>query len=419
MEEALMIQETGELYSMDRLAITPVMDLALAKKRLYEFQQFVKEYLVEGEDFGTIPGVAKPSLFKPGADKLCELYGLADEYEVVQRTEDWDRGLFDYEVKCRLTSKRSGSLVSTGMGSCNSYEGKYRWRNANRVCPQCGKETIIKGKDEYGGGWLCFGKKGGCGAKWPEGAKAIESQVVGRIQNEDIADVKNTILKMAKKRAKIDATLAATRSSGIFTQDVEDMNLAPPEEPPAPTTQTPEQQPHKPKNGTTKTSVITCADCKKPVTDYGLDGGKTMPADDVLKFARKKYSADLCGNCLVKRRDSNGKPAATTVEGESFVPTKFEKIPDDSAIEVTGLVRKVSLSPDSKRLIVAFDDQKEVYSFHKGETRKLLESKAIGKTCVFFCDESKYGLEFKNVVSIDGVDASLVQFGVDESDMPA
>ncbi len=29
---------------------------------------------------------------------------------------------------------------------------------------------------------------------------------------------------MAKKRAKVDATLAATRSSGIFTQDMEDIS---------------------------------------------------------------------------------------------------------------------------------------------------------------------------------------------------
>ena len=36
-------------------------------------------------------------------------------------------------------------------------------------CPVCGKRAIIKGREEYGGGWLCFNKRGGCGAKWPEG----------------------------------------------------------------------------------------------------------------------------------------------------------------------------------------------------------------------------------------------------------
>ena len=31
------------------------------------------------------------------------------------------------------------------------------------VCPDCGKSTIIKGKPEFGGGWVCWKTKGGCG----------------------------------------------------------------------------------------------------------------------------------------------------------------------------------------------------------------------------------------------------------------
>ena len=210
--------------------IGPVMDVAMARERLMQFQQFVKEYLVEGEDFGTIPSTPKPTLYKPGADKLCELYGLADEYEVTQRTEAFDKGLFDYEVKCILVRKPEMTLVSSGLGSCNSYETKYRWRDSKRQCPACGKDAMIKGKEEYGGGWLCFAKKGGCGAKFGDNDTAITGQVVGRTQNEDVADIKNTILKMALKRAKISAVLSATRSSGVFTQDLEDI---PKWEPPA------------------------------------------------------------------------------------------------------------------------------------------------------------------------------------------
>lgn len=218
--------------------IGPVMDIEMARQRLVQFQQFIKEYLVEGEDYGTIPGTPKPTLLKPGSDKLCELYGLADDYQVVQRTEDFEKNLFDYEIKCILTSKRNGLLVSTGMGSCNSFEKRYRWRDSQRKCPNCGKETIIKGKEEFGGGWICFAKKGGCGAKFSDKDPGILEQVVGKVQNEDVADLKNTILKMAKKRAKIDATLSATRSSGLFTQDMEDWEPyhAPAQQPPQPQT---------------------------------------------------------------------------------------------------------------------------------------------------------------------------------------
>jgi len=48
-------------------------------------------------------------------------------------------------------------------------------------CPACGAQAVIKGKAEYGGGWLCWKKRGGCGEKFadtdprfpqPEGAKS-------------------------------------------------------------------------------------------------------------------------------------------------------------------------------------------------------------------------------------------------------
>ena len=228
MSTEIVVQQQQDPY-----LLSPVMNIQLAKQRLAEFQTFVSSYLQEGEDFGKIPCSPKPILFKPGADKLCELYGLADDYEFIQRTEDFDKSLFDYTIKCILTDRRRACLVSTGLGNCNSMEAKYRWRDSKRLCPQCGKETIIKGKEEYGGGWLCFAKKGGCGAKFSETDQSIIGQIVGRTANEDVADLKNTILKMAKKRAKVDAVLSATRSSGIFTQDLEDMPRAAPEAPPA------------------------------------------------------------------------------------------------------------------------------------------------------------------------------------------
>lgn len=43
-------------------------------------------------------------------------------------------------------------------------------RAAMRKCPVCGKEAVIKGKDEYGGGYLCWAKQGGCGATWEDEA---------------------------------------------------------------------------------------------------------------------------------------------------------------------------------------------------------------------------------------------------------
>ena len=44
-----------------------------------------------------------------------------------------------------------------------------------------------------------------------------------RIDNDDPYTLANTVLKMAKKRAQIDAVLTVASLSEIFTQDMEDL----------------------------------------------------------------------------------------------------------------------------------------------------------------------------------------------------
>jgi hypothetical protein len=82
-----------------------------------------------------------------------------------------------------------GALLGQGVGSASTMEGKYRYRK--EYSPN-GDKT-----DSYG-------KK------------------YRRIENEDIADVYNTVLKIAKKRAHIDATLTVTGAADIFSQDLID-----------------------------------------------------------------------------------------------------------------------------------------------------------------------------------------------------
>jgi hypothetical protein len=196
-----------------------------------EQRQLIKEYvranMVEGTDYGTIPGTPKPTLLKPGAEKLVDLFRCEPSFTVVQRVEDWDKNLFHYELKCELKSRETGFVFAQGLGSCNSREGRYRWRKAERTCPECNTPAIIKGKPEYGGGFVCFKSKGGCGAKFKESDPAIIDQPSGRVENDDIASQVNTILKMAKKRALVDASIAVARCSDLFTQDLEDEERAP------------------------------------------------------------------------------------------------------------------------------------------------------------------------------------------------
>ncbi|MGB9179486.1 MAG: hypothetical protein WCB68_09615 [Pyrinomonadaceae bacterium] len=223
------MSETSALANVERSQFMPAMTIEAAVERYNSITEFVSRVLRRDVDYGVIPGTEKLTLLKPGAEKLTTFFGLSTRFRLIERIEDWTgldhngEPFFYYLYRCRLS--RGDLLIAEADGSCNSRETKYRYRDAQRVCPECGNAAIIKGKEEYGGGYLCFRKKGGCGAKFSTGDPVIETQQVGRVPNADIADQVNTIQKMSQKRSLIAATLLAVNASEFFTQDVEDMAI--------------------------------------------------------------------------------------------------------------------------------------------------------------------------------------------------
>lgn len=199
-------------------------------KARMRFVRELKDCMEEGLHYGRIPGIAKPSLWKPGAEVLCAGFQLIPRYE--EHFDDLPGNHLRVRVKCSLFHVVTGRQEGESIAICSSLESKYRYRQQERVCPKCGKTAIIKGKADYGGGFLCFAKKGGCGAKFADADKSIVDQVVGQIDNPDVADVWNTIAQMATKRSFVAATLIATAASEFFTQD-DDSDHRPSESAPA------------------------------------------------------------------------------------------------------------------------------------------------------------------------------------------
>ncbi len=184
-----------------------------------------REYMTEEVDYGTIPGTPKPTLFKSGAEKLAQLYNLTARIESEFTAGDGTQTPpLTYDSQCFLhVGNFAGPVVAVGHGTANAWEKRYRYRRGERTCPSCGMVgTVIKGKAEYGGGWLCWRNKGGCNTKWRDGDPAIEGQVVGDIENPDPYDLSTTLQKISEKRAFVDAVLRSVAASGLFTQDLLD-----------------------------------------------------------------------------------------------------------------------------------------------------------------------------------------------------
>lgn len=231
-------------YDMTQDAMTP----ATVVNQVQLIQHVMEKVMKDGEHYGIIPGCGnKPTLLKGGAEKLSLTFRLSPSYEVTEK--ELGNGHREYYVKCTLTHIPTDKVFGQGVGACSTMEGKYRFRTGE--VEFTGKEVPKEywtNRDINLIGGKGFGTKKNKSGKW-------EIVMAGeKVEHDNPADYYNTVLKMAKKRAHVDAVLTATAASDIFTQDVEDMpevippvkNVTPPPDVPPievpPQTQ-PEQEP--------------------------------------------------------------------------------------------------------------------------------------------------------------------------------
>ena len=196
------------------------------RNQVVKIQELMASVMKDGEHYGVIPGTNKPSLYKAGAEKIGFIFRLAPEYQIER--DDLPNGHREYRVVCRLRHMGTGSLVGEGVGSCSTMESKYRYRN-EAVTEEVGvvsKAYWDTDKENFKAREAVLVKEFGPGkykTKKVDGQwKVFKVTGDGRIENPDIADLYNTVLKMAKKRAFVDATITASAASDFFTQDVED-----------------------------------------------------------------------------------------------------------------------------------------------------------------------------------------------------
>ena len=162
-----MTEEKGN-YAVSVIDSVDIQEVTGTIAKIGQFQKVVQSQLKQNHDFGVIPGTQKPTLLKPGAEKILMLLGLRSEFQVVDSTRDFDKGFFQYQVKVSLY--KGDMLITEGLGAANTRERRYL--------------------------------------------------------KQDPYSVDNTVLKMAKKRALVDSALLVGSLSDVFTQDLEDMDLA-------------------------------------------------------------------------------------------------------------------------------------------------------------------------------------------------
>lgn len=187
--QSVAVRDRGFLSSQDVLA------------RTTRILEIMKAVMKEGIHFGKIPGTPKPTLYKPGAEKLLVTFQIAGIPIQIEDLSTADE--IRYRVRVQGVSQVTGTVLGEAVGECSSNEEKYRWRK-----PVCDQEYDETPEDMRRAVW----KRGGEGK--PYKAKQIRTSP---------ADVANTILQMATKRGLIPMTRVVLACSDTFDQDLEDM----------------------------------------------------------------------------------------------------------------------------------------------------------------------------------------------------
>lgn len=231
----------------------PVADIATLKRIKQQWEEYLRSELKSGVDYRAYDEGGKDGLTKAGAENLIKTAGFAvDDGDFLEKIEHWeDPAFFSYVFKVYVRDSQ-GRTRGFGIGEANSHEKKWRWRWVP-------KERVPKALDlgtldtrdtslrefafavekaqttgQWGKPaehWQAFKDAIGAGTakkikmKTKKGEERDAWEIGGtlyRVPNDDVASLRNTILKMCKKRAMVDAALTATGMSDRFTQYDED-----------------------------------------------------------------------------------------------------------------------------------------------------------------------------------------------------
>jgi hypothetical protein len=197
------------------LVAIPMQSLSVQEVRAHAalIQDLMKSVMIENVHYGKIPGCGdKPALYKPGAEKICLIFGLVPSFDI--QAKELEGGHREYETTCTLRHRQTGQVVGQGVGVCSTMESKYRYRWDNTGNPVPAEYWESRNPDLLGGPAFSPRKS------WVDGKQVW--MIFRKIEHPDPADNYNTAKKISKKRGHIDATITATAAGDCFTPIAED-----------------------------------------------------------------------------------------------------------------------------------------------------------------------------------------------------
>lgn len=179
----------AQLEPLRLVPLPPQLPQGALAQRARAALQVMHTLMCEGVHYGRVAGGSKPSLWKPGAELLCLALQFAPSLSSWVAIDD---------------PQAEWTYPCPGPGGT-------------------GAHAICRG---------FFEVHGSCSIHGPDGA--LLSRASARANNREtqylvqpVHDLRNTLVKIAEKRALVAAVLLASQASSLFTQDLEDLAWSP------------------------------------------------------------------------------------------------------------------------------------------------------------------------------------------------
>lgn len=199
--------------------LRPIAHLAAVIEAQNATRALVHEALKEGRDFGVIPGTDKPTLLKPGAERVALAFGCYyGEPEIIEKEVDHDREVRYTKTKWIKADKPENwrELKAKGLGRNRQFDGEWVWQEKQE------EPGISYGLYRYVVRVPVINRATGEVIGYGIGScSTMESKYIDRPR-----DCENTVIKMSHKRGIVSAALVTYGLSDEFTQDVEDLPMS-------------------------------------------------------------------------------------------------------------------------------------------------------------------------------------------------
>ena len=198
MSNEIMVQGSNAVATKQQMSVPELME------QVQIIQQVMRNVMKENEHYGKIAGCGdKPTLLKPGAEKIGMVFHIGSEPEITRESDGFDT---HFHIRTRMFQQQTGITLGYGVGEGSTSESKWAWRKA--VCTEEFEATPETRRRVH----------------WQKKYRSDACEAVQQVR-QNPADIINTVLKMAIKRAEVDGIRKVTACSDVFAQDLDEDHI--------------------------------------------------------------------------------------------------------------------------------------------------------------------------------------------------